>query len=149
MSKRVPALAGLLGGLLLVVRLVLDAAGTVAADAAAGVALLVAGLVLLGVAVLGAGLALVPRSPLWLRAVVGVGCVLLAGSLLLVVRGDGDGAVPDGVVGAGAALVALLSLVRGRGAPGTADPGSDGSAAAAAPVVEEPARPAPGRRRAR
>lgn len=116
MSQRLPALAGLLGGLLLVLRLGLVEADVVAADDAGGTTLLAAGLGLLGLAALAAGLRLVPRAALWLQAVVGVGCLLLAVSVALVVRGDGDSAVVDGVVGGAVALLCLVLLARGRGA---------------------------------
>lgn len=114
MLTRAPALAGLLGGLLLVARAGLDAGDVVAADSTTGAALLVAGLGLVALAGLVAGLGLVPRAATWLQGIVGVGCSLLVVSLLLVVRGDGESAVVDGVLGGVVALVGLVLLARGR-----------------------------------
>ncbi|NYG54788.1 hypothetical protein [Nocardioides perillae] len=103
--------AGLLGGLAWVARLILDRTGSLGASASD--ALLWGGAALLAVAVLDVGLGLVPRAPVWLRVVVALGSVALAGSVVAVLHGDGDGVVVDGVVGALAVVVFALRLVRG------------------------------------
>jgi hypothetical protein len=72
------------------------------------------GLVLVAVAVLVAGLSLVPRSPLWLRAIVGGGSLALAGSVLFTVRSEGDETVVDAVAGGLVAVVAAVVLLRNR-----------------------------------
>lgn len=109
---RVPAaVAGLLGGLCWVGAYVADAA-----EAGAGLidGLTWAGLVLLVGATLAAGASLVSRSAVWLRVIVAVGFVLLAGSVLEVMRDGGDPVIVDAVFGAGAAVVAAVVLARGR-----------------------------------
>lgn len=119
--------AGLLGGLAWLARLGLDLAGSL--DDAVSDALLWGGAALLAVAVLDVGLGLVPRAPGWLRAVVAIGSVALAGSLVAVLHGDGDGVVVDGVVGAVAVVVLGLRLLRG-GRPGSAGRAAEEQAAA-------------------
>lgn len=104
--------AGVLGGLLWVLRLVLDLAGALG-DTASD-ALLWTGAALLAVAVLELGLGLVGRAPVWLRAVVAVGAVALATSVVAVLHGDGDGVVVDGVLGLVAIAVSVRLLVRRR-----------------------------------
>lgn len=101
---------GLLGGAAWVTRAALDLAGALASTVDA--VLLWSGASLLAVAVLGLGLGLVERAPLWLRAVVAVGVVALSASVLLVLHGDGDGTWVDGVVGAAAMVLSVVALVR-------------------------------------
>lgn len=104
--RTLAGLAGVLGGLLWLVRLGLDVAGRL--EPAASQALLWSGAALLVVAVLELGLGLVARAPVWLRAVVAVGVVALAASVLAVLHGDGDGVVVDGAIG----LVAVVACAR-------------------------------------
>jgi hypothetical protein len=96
--------AGIVGGACWLVRALLDGG---AADA-----LWYAGLVLLGVAILLAGLSLVAKSPVWLRAIVGFGSVALAGSVLFTVRSEGDADVVDAIAGGIALVVSAVLLVR-------------------------------------
>lgn len=75
----------------------------------------VAGLVLLVLSLAAVGARLV--SAVWLRAVVGLALPALVWSVYVVVRGEGDGVVLDGVAGSVAVLWGLLVLalvLRGR-----------------------------------
>jgi hypothetical protein len=104
--RTLAGIAGVLGGLLWLARLALDLARSLEDDASSvllwsGAALLVAG-------VLEIGLGLVARAPVWLRAVVAVGVVALAASLVAVLHGGGDGVVVDGALG----LVAVVVCAR-------------------------------------
>lgn len=90
-----------MGGACWIARLLLEGA---AADAAFW-----AGAVLLGLAVLGLGLQAVPRAPVWLQAIVGLGSVGLAWSVLATVRAELDAEVVDAVAG-GLAVVVFAAL---------------------------------------
>jgi hypothetical protein len=104
-SLRVPsALAGLLGGACWVARAFTDQD-----------LLRWAGLVLLGLCLMGAGAAMVKAA--WLRVLVAVAFPALVWSVLEVLH-DSSGAEEahvDAVVGGAVALVALVTLVRARG----------------------------------
>ncbi len=113
--------AGLLGGLLWIVRVVLDRAGL----SSELDALHWSGLVLLAVALAAVGAGLVSKSATWLRIVVAVAVPLLVWSVVEVVRPVGDALAFDGVLGAIVVLAALGSLLRRRprkDAPGTPRP---------------------------
>ncbi|MDN4174564.1 hypothetical protein QWY28_16505 [Nocardioides sp. SOB77] len=97
--------AGLLGGLAWSVRWPLG-------SGAAGDAAYWIGLVALAVALAAYGATLVRVT--WLQVVVGVALPVLVGSLLEVLRGDGDGLALDGLVGLGALLVAAAGAARAR-----------------------------------
>jgi hypothetical protein len=103
--------SGLVGGLLWLVRFLLDLAGS---GSGAADLLYVGGLVLLGVALVGMGMGLVSRSALWLRVIVGIAFPLLVWSVLEVLHPAGDPQAIDGVVGLVAVVVAALGLVRAR-----------------------------------
>ena len=114
MVRSLAQVAGVLGGLLWVLRLVVDRAVGVGPTTSA--ALLAAGAVLLAVAVLELGLRLVDRAPGWLRVVVAVGVVALTVSVVIVVRGSGESVVVDGALGVLGAVVCGLALRRRGGA---------------------------------
>lgn len=108
--RAIAGAAGVLGGVCWLVRPLLDGG---ASDTA-----WYAGLVLLCAAVLFAGLLLVPRSPIWLHAIVGVGSVALAVSVVAILRDAGDHGTIDAVAGAVAVVLGLpLALSGGRRAP--------------------------------
>ena len=86
--------AALLGGACWVVRYFTDLGG-----------LYWAGLVLLGVAALLAGLAAVPRAPVWLQGIVGFGSVGLFWSVTTTLHSAVDDATVDLVIGVLAILV--------------------------------------------
>lgn len=102
-------IAGVLGGLFWIVRLVLDAAGV--ADGALD-ALYWSGLVLVAVALAGAGVGLVSKSAWWLRVIVGVAFPVLVWSVLEVVRNGGDALIVDAVVGFAVLVVSVIGLRR-------------------------------------
>lgn len=104
-------IAGVLGGLFWIVRLVLDAAGV--ADGALD-ALYWSGLVLVAVALVGAGAGLVSKSAAWLRVIVGAAFPALVWSVLEVVRAGGDALVVDAIVGAAVLAVSVIGLRRSR-----------------------------------
>ena len=105
--RTIACAAGILGGACWLVRPFVDGGG---ADG-----LWYAGIALLAVATLIAGLRLVPRSPAWLQVIVAVGSLGLAGSVLATVRAEGDADVVDAIAGALALVVAVVMLVRGSG----------------------------------
>lgn len=117
--RTLAGLAGVLGGLLWLVRLGLDLAGALEGDVSP--VLLWSGAALLVVAVLEIGLGLVARAPVWLRVVVAVGVVALAASLVAVLHGGGDGVTVDGALGLVAVVVCARRLRtqrrRARSAP--------------------------------
>ena len=86
--------AALLGGACWVVRYYTDIEG-----------LYWAGLVLLGIAALLAGLAAVPRAPVWLQGIVGIGSVGLFLSVTTTLHSAVDDATVDLVIGVLAILV--------------------------------------------
>ena len=86
--------AALLGGACWVVRYFTDIEG-----------LYWAGLVLLGVAALLAGLAAVPKAPIWLQGIVGIGSVVLFWSVTMTLHSAVDDATVDLVIGVLAILV--------------------------------------------
>lgn len=103
--------AGLVGGLLWVLRWVLDLAGT---SGGALDALHWAGVVLLALALAGTGAALVSTSAPWLRAIVAVAYPVLVWSVLEVLH---PAASPESVDGAFGLVVVVLfgvMLVRSR-----------------------------------
>lgn len=104
--RTIACVAGILGGVCWLVRLFVDDG--------AGDGLWYAGVVLLAVATLIAGLRLVPRSPVWLQAIVAVGSLGLAGSVLATIRAEGDAEIVDAVAGAVALVVSAVMFVRGR-----------------------------------
>lgn len=97
------AVAGLLGGLCWVI----DGFATLAV-------LHWIGLVLLGLALAGAGAGLVSTSATWLRLIVGVALPVLAWSVLEVAHDSGDPVRIDAVLGGTAVVIALLGLARVR-----------------------------------
>jgi|SRR5919107_6450189 hypothetical protein len=107
------AVGGLLGGLCWIAAYVVD---TVSGGGLVD-ALSWAGLVLLTAAVAGAGAGLVSRSAGWLRVVVAVCFVLLAGSVLQVVRDSADPLLVDAAAGGLAAVASVAALSRRRPAP--------------------------------
>ena len=87
--------AALLGGACWVVRYFTDIEG-----------LYWAGLVLLGVAALLAGLAAVPKAPIWLQGIVGIGSVVLFWSVTTTLHSAGADATVDLVLG----VLAILAF---------------------------------------
>lgn len=116
MVRRVPALAGLVGGLAWIV------AALVGSGTPADV-LVWAGAVLLAVAALAAGAGLVGAAT-WLRVIVAVGFLLLSASVVAVLLDSAGDRGVHAVLGALAALAAVLVLGRlrtaGDDAPGNA-----------------------------
>ncbi|MEP9363520.1 hypothetical protein ABLE68_11190 [Nocardioides sp. CN2-186] len=109
------AAAGLLGGLAWLAAYVLDQTDR------AGAADLVGwlGVVLLAVAVVGAGAALVSRSATWLRVVVALCFAALVWSLLALLGGGSGGTGVDALAGAVAAVVSVVVLARRRPSVGS------------------------------
>ncbi|QIX25645.1 hypothetical protein ncot_02860 [Nocardioides sp. JQ2195] len=95
--RSLAALCGILGGLCLVAQYFLDDVDL----------LRWIGLGLLGVAALCIGLMLVPKAPVWLKAIVGVGVVALSGSVLATLHSEIGVEVVDLVVGCAAVLLFL------------------------------------------
>lgn len=109
------AVAGLLGGLAWLAAYVLDQTDrTGAADAAGWV-----GLVLLAVAVVGTGAALVSRSATWLRLIVAACFAVLVWSVLQLLGGGTGGSGVDALAGAVAAVVSVVVLARPRPSAGS------------------------------
>lgn len=100
------SLAGVLGGACLLASALADLTGTT------GDAVRYAGFGLLAVAVLCLGLLLVPRAPVWLQAIVGLGCVGLAGSVLATVYTEMADDLVDTVLGGAAAVLFLVLGLR-------------------------------------
>ena len=73
------------------------------------------GLVLLAVALAGAGAALVSSSAGWLRVIVAVAFPLLVWSVVEVLHESGDDALIDAVVGGVVALLCAVALARPGG----------------------------------
>ncbi len=118
MSLRVlAASAGLLGGLCWATRWVAELAA--GADPGWGEQAHLAGLVLLGLGLAGAGAGLVGSSAAWLRLIVGVALPVLVWSVWSVVRGESGSLALDGVTGVVATLAGAAALVKARRA-GTA-----------------------------
>ena len=109
------AVAGLLGGLAWLAAYVLDQTDRAAAADVVGWA----GVVLLAVAVVGAGAGLVRRSATWLRVVVALCFALLVWSLLALLGGGSGGTGIDAVAGAVAAVVSTVVLGRRRPSAGS------------------------------
>src|SRR6478672_2487275 len=101
-------LAGLVGGLCWVARLVVGGGGAV------GGGLYYLGALLVAVALVAAGAGLVSTSATWLRAIVGVAFPLLVWSVLEVLHQNGNATTIDGVVGLVVAVVAATQLARSR-----------------------------------
>jgi len=104
-------LAGLVGGLCWVARMVLGGEGAV------GGGLYLLGALLVAVALVAAGAGLVSTSATWLRAIVGVAFPLLVWSVLEVLHQNGSASTIDGVVGLVVAVVAATQLARSRSKP--------------------------------
>jgi hypothetical protein len=100
-------LAGVLGGLTWVVRHFVGVGGVGGVDA-----LRWPGLVLLGLALAGAGAALVSSSAGWLRLIVAVAVPVLVWSVVEVLHDSGDDSLVDALVGGAVALVSLVGLTR-------------------------------------
>ncbi|WP_067439602.1 hypothetical protein [Nocardioides jensenii] len=96
-------MTGFLGGVCLVVRHFLD-----------NDVLQWLGFGLLGVAALSIGLMLVPKAPVWLQAIVGLGVVGLAGSVLVTLHSELDADSVDLVIGIVAVLLFAVLAVRWR-----------------------------------
>ncbi|NYD40573.1 hypothetical protein [Nocardioides panaciterrulae] len=146
-------LAGLVGGLCWLARLLLDLAGH-GAGAAAG-ALYWTGSLLVAVALIGAGAALVSSSASWLRAIVGVAFPLLVWSVLGVLHNAGHPQTIDGVAGLLVAGTAAAGLARSRPdrnadrpGRGPADPGGPVDPSGPADPGGRPTPVHPGQRRA-
>jgi polyferredoxin len=105
-------LAGLIGGLCWLLRLLLDLAG----HGTGGLADLLywVGLLLVAVALAGMGAALVSTSATWLRVVAGAGCLLLVWSVLEVLHDAGDPRAVDGLAGLLVAVASGRALSRDR-----------------------------------
>ncbi|KRF21231.1 hypothetical protein ASG90_02235 [Nocardioides sp. Soil797] len=102
--RSLAAVCGILGGICLVVQHFLD-----------GIDLLQwVGLGLLGVAALCVGLMLVPKAPVWLQGVVGIGVVALCGSVLATLHSEIGDDIVDLVVGLAAILLFVWLSVRWR-----------------------------------
>ncbi|WP_193609737.1 hypothetical protein [Nocardioides lijunqiniae] len=109
----VARVAGVLGGLAWVVRHV------------AGVEeLRWPGLVLLGVALAGAGAGLVSSSAAWLRLLVAVCFPVLVWSVVEVLHGSAEDSLVDAAAGAAIALTCLVGVVRGGRRPAGSHAGS-------------------------
>jgi len=104
-------LAGLVGGLCWVARMVLGGEGAV------GGGLYLLGALLVAVALVAAGAGLVSTSATWLRAIVCVAFPLLVWSVLEVLHQNGSATTIDGVVGLVVAVVAATQLARSRSKP--------------------------------
>ena len=106
------ALCGLVGGLTWISALIFDrASGGTIVDV-----LTWTGMFLLGVATVSAGASLVSSSAFWLRILVAVCFVLLAGSVLSVLV-DAVGAPAYAAVGTAGVVVAAVVLARRRPVP--------------------------------
>jgi hypothetical protein len=103
------ALTGLVGGLALITALIFDRAsgGGVVVDA-----LTWAGLILLGIATLGAGASLVSRSAVWLRVLVAVCFAALVGSVVELLTESYDDLVVYAGFGAVAVVASAVALAR-------------------------------------
>jgi hypothetical protein len=111
MSLRAVALvSGVVGGLCWLALLALDQAGS--GGAGLHDALHWAGLVLLGVAMVGFGASLVSSSALWLRVIVGIAFPALVWSVLEVFHPAGDPEVVDGIFGGAVVLLSIIGLTR-------------------------------------
>jgi hypothetical protein len=108
--RSVAAVAGVLGGLVWVARLVLDLAGV--SDTILDPLYLLGGLLLV-VAYIGFGAGLVGRSAHWLQAIVGLCFPALVWSVLEMLRAD-DPELVDGIFGAGTVVASVLVLARER-----------------------------------
>lgn len=108
MTRVLAATAGVLGGTCWVARWLVGETAGWAEGAQLG------GFVLLGLALAGAGAALVSSGAIMLRLLVAVALPLLVWSVYAVVKGDDDGVLLDGVVGAVAVLGSLAGLVVAR-----------------------------------
>lgn len=97
MVRSLAAVSGILGGLCLVVHHFLDDLDP----------LQWVGIGLLGLATLCIGLMLVPKAPVWLQGVVGIGVVALCGSVLATLHSEIGTDVVDLVVGIVAVLLFL------------------------------------------
>lgn len=105
------ALTGLVGGLVWVAVLVLDGAGVVDA-------LTIAGLILLGIATLGAGASLVSRSAVWLQLIVAVCFAALVASILSLLTDHYDDQGVYAAFGALAVVASVVALLRPRRSSG-------------------------------
>ncbi len=102
---------GLLGGAVWVVRLVLDRGdGGGVVDG-----LYWAGLLLLFVALVGFGTALVSKGAVWLQAIVGIAFPVLVWSVVETLHAAGDPVVVDAVVGVAIAGVSAVALRKALG----------------------------------
>ena len=108
--RTVAAIAGVLGGLLWLARLVLDLAGI--SDTTLDLLHLVGG-VLLVVAFIGFGAGLVGSSAHWLQAIVGLCFPALVWSVLVMAEGDHPELV-DGIFGLGTIVASALVIARER-----------------------------------
>jgi hypothetical protein len=107
--KTLIALSAIVGGLCWIAKFFAERGG--ASDELLD-ALLWAGLVLMTIAFLGAGVNLVRIGNHWLELVVGVATPALVWSVVWAFRGDADAYVVDGVFGALAVLYGLLTIFR-------------------------------------
>ena len=105
--------AGIVGGTCWVARLVLDLLGS--ADSAASEILYWAGLVFLAIAFAEAGISLVRKGTVWLRAIVGIAFPLLVWSLVEFLHPVTDPEIVDGICGLIVLVVAVVQLNRLRG----------------------------------
>jgi hypothetical protein len=111
MSLRAVALgSGVVGGLSWLALLVLDQAGS--GGSGLHDALHWAGLVLLGIAMVGFGASLASSSAIWLRVIVGIAFPALVWSVLEVFHPAGDPEVVDGIFGGAVALLSVVGLAR-------------------------------------
>lgn len=106
------AAAALLGGLCWASRWVAELA--TGADPGWGEQVHLAGLVLLGLGLAGAGAGLVSSSAAWLRVIVAIALPVLVWSVWSVMSGESGSLVLDGVVGVAATLAGAAGLVAAR-----------------------------------
>lgn len=114
MSLRVlGVVAGVLGGLCWVGRWGADLAGS---DPGWSSAAHWVGFALIGIALAVAGAGLVSSSAAWLRLIVAVAFPLLVWSVYMVLQGESDGVLLDGVAGLVAIVVSVAVFMMGAGA---------------------------------
>lgn len=115
LSRTAVCLSGVAGGLCWIARYLLATTDVIAADGAVGTFLKWAGLVWVLIALVGAGVGLVRRGPLWLRGVVGVAVPVLGLVVLSLLYGAMDRLVAEALFGGGVLVASLLLLGNPRG----------------------------------
>ncbi|HQR28598.1 MAG TPA: hypothetical protein PLP61_16255 [Nocardioides sp.] len=118
-SRTAACVSGILGGACWILHYLLSATGLADAGGNLGVVLKWAGATWLILALVGAGVGLVRRAPLWLKVVVGVAVPLLALTLLSLLYGPLSRLVAEALFGL-VVLVGSVVLLR-RGAKPVAE----------------------------